>query len=60
MMMNDWDYDEMPSMWQCQGEKNMMRKEGLEGGWIVVGKGTVEYGLGKGLMEVERGVVRHC
>lgn len=34
MMINDQDYDEMPSMCQCQREKNEMRKEGQEGdGW---------------------------
>lgn len=34
VMMNDWDYDEMPGMCQRQREKDKMRKEGQErGGW---------------------------
>lgn len=34
LMMNDWDYDEMPSMCQCQREKYEMRKEGQKvDGW---------------------------
>lgn len=44
-MMNDWVYDEMPS--QCHREKNTMKKEGQKDGWMVLGRGTVEYGLGK-------------
>lgn len=32
MMTNDWDYDEMPSVCQCQREKNEMGKEEQEGG----------------------------
>ncbi len=36
--MTDWGYDEMPGMCQHQREKNKMRKEGQEAGWMVVGK----------------------
>lgn len=47
MMTNDLDYDEMPTMCQCQREKNEGKQRSTRGGWMDGGEGTVEYGLGK-------------
>lgn len=58
MMTNDWDYDEMPSVCQCQRERNEMRKEEQEGGGWRWGRYSRIW-IRKGWMEVERGVVRH-
>lgn len=57
MKMNDWDYDETPSICQRQGEKNE-RKEGQEGNGRQWGRYSMIW-IRKELMEDERGVVRH-